>query len=187
MVSNHGSQAFSAMQSFTWRVQMDLSEEKTHRLGFREMQNLRMLFHLVSPCRCVKALSDVSDSLRWLDHIAQTETNSYYRVYPRDLMENDISILYSLPERVLGQRRDPNSLDEGKFTDVPTPVRRIWYFYVSENPSARWLQMAFLRQLTLGLEEHFSYILRNKDCCIKCATNLSHIRVDPTKISLILL
>ncbi|KAL9105080.1 MAG: hypothetical protein Q9187_008828, partial [Circinaria calcarea] len=50
LVGHHGSDAFSITQSFDWQSYHHL--DKKYKIGFREMQNLRMAFDVLPPCEC---------------------------------------------------------------------------------------------------------------------------------------
>jgi hypothetical protein len=64
----------------------------------------------------------------------------------------------------------------------PNTPSDVWFFYVTQNPAARWLQLNDLFERAAG--SNASRILRGNDCCVSCALN---IVPDPSRLSVVLL
>ena len=67
------------------------------------------------------------------------------------------------------RREDPGVIViDGKPVGMTTCC---WYFYVTNNPAARWLQLA-------NLYSGESYFLRGDDCCLACALKFAPAWAD---------
>ena len=149
------SDAFQFTRTFKWKS-LGVSE-KTHKLGFREMQEL-----------CTKA-----NSLRPCEH-------EYYSQKYRSWIDERLGLVQSLRRR---QESSPTQLSlkwprlNGENFDAHGAERvfgnddakeKHLYFYVTNNPAARWLQLDDLYNSSAKGE--FWVFVRRPGTCLKCAT-----------------
>jgi len=158
------SDAFQVTQVFNWKSIGETETEKSHKLGFREMQDLAVGARMLKPCNCGNE-SDPPDTSAWIDERLQlskvskvwtgpeTMAPSYTSEWPKT---NDGK--YELPERVF-------KILETISGEV-VPNKRLW-FYVTDNPAARWLQLDDL--LNSCEERKCSIYIRGRHTCLKCA------------------
>ena len=174
LVGHHGSDAFSITQSFDWQSYHRL--DKKYKVGFREMQNLRMAFDVLPPCECEdSALED----LKLIDDIMRGESgliwehgqlrNIYKPRWPEPGEDLNVS-----PERVFVKRFvGPSAPGEIQFPGSSNvkysekDATGVWFFYVTQNNAARWLQLNDIYWYTTR-DRDIPCVVRGKDCCIKC-------------------
>ena len=87
--------------------------------------------------------------------------------------------LESRGDMIAGRNPDP-SVKRNEL-EIPLEAHK-WFFYVSDNPAARWLQ---LDDLYHSCQDDFRILIRTKDTCIECAVKSE--LVEHLKQSLVLL
>lgn len=175
----HHSDAFQVTQIFEWMSRNKVL--RTHKLGFREMQELCFQADRLHPCVHVERMLSFHE---WIDkrtyypYGGETSPGSaatwngsehcFQARWPKDDAVRDLSA-----ERVLVGLKACNEVGE-----MPTEVTSVamgspistdvWFFYVSTNPAARWLQLFdLLSSCEVGA---FSLVMRGRDTCIECAS-----------------
>ncbi len=150
----HHSDAFQVTQTFNWKSLG--KHDKTHRLGFREMQEMCVKAGILDQCDHdddVKQFETWLDKRTYYNNLLGMDTRTqrvrragipYYELrWPADEHSPIDSSIKS--ERVfVGQ--SVMSLDDTREPAFVADVYRyrgnnIWSFYVMENPAARWLQL----------------------------------------------
>lgn len=179
LVGHHGSDAFSITQSFDWRSHHRL--DKKYKIGFREMQNLRMDFDILPPCECE---SPFLEDVKLIDRTARFQhgrTGAIYEVehlrsvyepqWPAPNGDLDASRERVFVKRLLGppiareiQYRGPSDV---RYSSRRKDAAGIWFFYVTHNSAARWLQLNDIYWYTTR-DRDVSLVVRSKGCCIKC-------------------
>lgn len=184
LVGSQSGDAFSVVQVFSWKFFG--RDEKKFKLGFREMHDERLCFDRVRACSCLTKETDslgrMNDKIYFdaaREHVLDGVPFSYFEGKWRpDEKQKNIS-----EERVFVGR-----FAHGDRTEALVPLPRpsapndVWFFYVTQNPAARWLQLNDLYERAGGPST--SLILRGNDCCVSCALN---IVPDPSRLSLVLL
>ena len=161
----HYSDAFQITQTFDWKSRG--IADKKHKLGFRELQVLCCRFDRLPPCQHNLAQIEFPS---WIDVPAQREKFQdsvgirYVSKWPQESAaksKNEDNSQSTSAERVVAQYQFP-------IRQIDEPYHEIWYFHVSDNPAARWLQ---LDDICNSCEvEEFSFLaMRGKETCLDCA------------------
>ena len=170
----HHSDAFQVTQTFDWRSMGQ--HERMHKLGFREVQEMCAKARILDPC---EHDSDCESFQKWLDKNAL-----HNHLNPKDATDAGLPLGKPFYEfRWAGDARNLGasservfinfSLDnEGKISNTKDPRYQnpnVWYFYVTDNPAARLLQ---LDDLCNSHEEGlFTIFIRSHKTCLRCATD----------------
>ena len=179
LVGHHGPDAFSITQSFDW--QSHHRHDKKYKIGFREMQNLRMDFDVLPPCECK---SPFLEDVKLIDSTARFQQGRiassfdvehlgsvYERQWPELEGDLDASRERVFVKRILGppigreiQYLGPSGV---RHSSRKKDAIGVWFFYVTQNSAARWLQLNDIYWYTTRGRD-VSCVVRSKDCCIKC-------------------
>ena len=179
----HHADAFQVTQTFNWKSMN--KTDKQHKLGFREMQELCVRAERLAPCQHPSGdENDPVGVISWIDRLNDGPCNgdtallktpidglanfSYETKWPKDeksrndstervVIRHDTAVPKKLPK--LSIHHSPDS----------PPSTDVWYFYVSENPDARWLQLDDFYNSTD--ESAFSLVIRGRNTCVVCAVN----------------
>ena len=140
----HHNDAFQVTQQFTCRNQL----QSPFRYGFRAMAEWSIRSRRFPPCQC---------------YISQGEqpSGSKLQAIDRILKEDD----------GLTPCSDPKGLD------LALELERVFslndrtklFTYVSNNPAARWLQLATMYGDNEGGSDNWSVVLAGRDTCVACA------------------
>ena len=197
----HQSDAFSVSQSFEWIPEKvsyfpfghaEPSKRKL-KMGFRKMLELCADARTLSPCECD---SNVQGSAQYIKNIFQPPCLKNHVKNVRLVAEKHILNLnreWPKPEIIRKLYLTPsegsvNELQEivltsqleetldtvsGDFTKVSGRSRRsrTWIYYVSGNPTARWMQLIHMYS-SGGPSDRFKpfkTIIRGRTTCIECA------------------
>ena len=179
LVGQH-SDAFQITQTFEWKSINKVHQK--HKLGFRNMQELCSQADRFYPCTHEDNLQSFHE---WIDK----RTNDLHggELRPTSVTVSGGSCLFfegrwpkddaarsSSMERVLVGMRSTNyplgapieALSAAMGSAISTDI---WFFYVSKNPAARWLQLYDL--ITSCEGGAFSLVIRSRDTCVECAAN----------------
>ena len=193
----HHADAFQITQIFNW-VFMNQTD-KQFMLGFRKMQELCVRAERLAPCQ--HPSGDVINSVvvdTWIDKLGNGSRNgdtallknaideptkSKYEIkWPKDeKSRNDWN------ERVVVRHdtkipRNPSKLSMTHSPDSPS-LTDVCYFYVSDNPNTRWLQLNNFYNRANGAV--LSLVLRGQRTCVACAMkNNMERRTKPTLVLL---
>ena len=166
--------AFTATQSFTWQVRG--TQAKTHILGFREMVEICESFYWLPTCSCDDKKA-IPEYLR-PDEILVMKSPESDRFLPtimdcRDLLNSEAAICSFRMVTKTDSIRN-------KFP---------WYFFVTNNPAARWLQMDDMVKNTEFFSENGipRVYIRGSETCIACALDVEKSIPQYWRASLILL
>ena len=145
----HNPDAFQITQTWTWTPGLK-TVQKMQKFGFREMQNLCDITRRVPSCQCAPMSSDI---LRQLD--AFERRNEFY--------------FYSMPLQISGnQSSSPERLvARESLVDEPAGLPRHYFFYVSDNAVARWLQL--IHMWVNSQRGNYRVVMRGFDTCLDCA------------------
>jgi len=171
----HHSDAFQVTQIFNWRsCNID---KRAYKLGYRQMQDMCIKTARLPPCQHEASPTDFKS---WIDSKS---------CYPRCLTTEELRVISKkeIPfvtlwpkedgdlescERTFkrpGHLTDHDTSTRNEYRSVPISMSNwtVWFFYVSESPAARWLQ---LDDLCNSCEEGaFNIGIRGRETCLKCA------------------
>ena len=157
VIVGQNSDAFQFTRLFRWKS-MGI-HEKSHKLGFRNMQDLCTSAHRFRPCQHEV---DTKKHKAWID-------GRLWDVQSSTMRENTIlnkRLLSKWPPQRQGNYEAPEL--ERVFGIDDTTEKRLW-FYVTANPAARWLQLFDLYHLcTNGA---LWRLLRGPETCLGCAVD----------------
>ncbi len=155
----HNSDAFQITQIFTW-TPAHTTVQKIQKFGFREMQDLCNKTERFPSCECAPMSSDI---VKQLDAYIQ---NEHFEVLP--------SYSSSISERLIVRRRH--------LENNPCVVSA-YFFYVSDNAAARWLQLEDMYEEAQACGSRV--IMRGFDTCLDCAMACRGLDLDiPPRILL---
>lgn len=176
LVGHHEHDAFQVTQTFEWQYQGSISRK--HILGFREMLELCIMFSRLLPCHCERdslSLQDVAEIYvghkdlvnKPLGQGSEILRNFYCFEGQKVHTFSDHDVSAKPPER-----RQP--LNECVFSAQNGPKSRpaseAWFFYVSNNPAARWMEMCDMYPHMVGAYDRKSeLLLRGPETCFQCA------------------
>jgi hypothetical protein len=196
-IGNHGRDAFTVVQHFVWAKEEKKS--KSWKFGFREKVESCRGWGFLDACSCDDELT-MEESQAWIDAFILTQSNpenfpvtkiAVVCKYPASnalLEANDGGKVKKSedlsPERIFCTESSadndgvPSSLASGsgdidrrgaldaskRLGSSPT-----WFFYVTQAGAARWLALDGLAELNDVAD--YNYLLRGKDCCIRCAVS----------------
>ena len=177
----HQADAFQVTLTFNWKSMN--KTDKHHKLGFREMQELCGRAERLAPCQ--HPSNDENDRVgvdTWIDSLSDGSRNG-----DKALMKKSIDVLanssYEIkwPKDKKGRNNSIERVIVRHYTTIPEESPKlsiphspdsllsteVWYFYVSDNPDARWLQLDDLCNSTD--EGAFSLVMRGRETCVACA------------------
>lgn len=164
----HHSDAFQVTQPFVCGTQ-------TYRYGIRKMTEWSIRPSRLPPCECDKPKRDCS-TLR-----SKHSASSAHKV---SAIENLVAKNSNAEWDSLGQTSRPFSELERVFT---LKHSEIYFFYVSDNPAARWLQL----EVVLRDFEHengaiygYHVVLGGPNTCVDCAVRNSEL-ISPNVVVLL--
>ncbi|KAL8912042.1 MAG: hypothetical protein Q9171_002895 [Xanthocarpia ochracea] len=157
VIVGQNSDAFQFTRLFRWKS--NGTHENSHKLGFRNMQELCTSAHRFRPCQHEV---DTKRHAAWIDERLRDVQGSTMR-------ENNISnkTLLSMWPRQSQGTYEVQEL-ERVFGIDDTTEKRLW-FYVTANPAARWLQLFDLCGLCTG--GALWPLLRGPETCLGCAVD----------------
>lgn len=185
LIGSQSGDAFSVVQVFSWKSFG--RDEKKSKIGFREMHDERLEFDSLQACPCLnketESLGRVNDKIYFdaaRQHIMNDVPFSYFegKWRPDETQKNLSEEMVFVGRLAHGDRTEEESIPLPR----PSAPNDVWFFYVTQNPAARWLQLVDLYERAGGPST--SLILRGNDCCVSCALN---IVPDPSRLSLVLL
>lgn len=149
------SDAFQFTRTFKWKS-MGVSE-KTHKLGFREMQELCTKANSLRPCQHE---DDTQRYATWID-------DRLGLVQSLAMRQRSIPTQLSIKWPRLSHRQYETEGEERVFGTDNTQHKHLW-FHVTNDPAARWLQLDDLYNSCAAGE--FWTFVRGPETCLKCAT-----------------
>lgn len=180
LISEHGSDAFQVTQSFVWQYQKKLP--LTYILGFREMLDICVNYRKLSLCKC-------EDMDRFEDAIIPYIQRSNSRHEPVSKFQNELFWLQDCKpckySDVSGQTFNKDKdLDESVLfttTKFESWTSELWFFHVSNDPSARWMQICDIYpqnvdryEATCGSRPEL--FIRGSETCFRCAISKALLR-----------
>lgn len=163
-----------------------IGKEQTHKLGFREMQELCLQVRRLPSCQCDTVTPDIvawSRERRFappceqsrVPHDAVVETSDgrkicWVTVWP-ERKPNPVQTAYQgfVKSLVQHDHRAEDANHGGQmFTKGPTLS---CVFHVSQNPDARWLQLKDI--CSSVYEQRVDRVIRGRGTCFTCATDAS--------------
>lgn len=151
----HHNDAFHVTQEFTCRNQA----HSQYRYGFRAMVESSIRCHRLLPCQCYNFRGERPSETR-------IETIGKILKEEDDLVQCKCwtrgPSLFPEAEKVLF-RKDPGNL----------------FTYVSDNPAARWLQLATIDRENQGASKTLSVVLAGRDTCVACAIRIGKCLPSP--------
>ena len=172
-VGNH-SDAFKVTQTFNWKSQG--KSDKKHKLGFREMQELCMKADVLHSCKYV---DDVQDWEGWITCRIHDHPNNKSPAVRIKYGYPSIATFYEprwpelsdlrkdAPELVFETSNSRRALKRPGATFTDRRSSRLWYFHVSTNLAAWWLQLDDMNSCS---DRVFELFIRGPDTCRKCAS-----------------
>ncbi|CAD6593294.1 MAG: hypothetical protein ASARMPREDX12_007020 [Alectoria sarmentosa] len=165
------SDAFQVTQNFT-------CDARTCGFGFREMTEWVIRSRALRPCKCSKFKHGLSTLAS--KHI----TSSTHKV---SAIDNLIDMKTDILERAKPlTTNEPLQCSDSERVFVSKDLLRV-FFYVSENPAARWLQLAILYWNLRHVERSrrdYHVVLGGPDTCVDCAVRNSASVISKTVILL---
>ena len=167
----HHSDAFQVVQTFNWRSE-DRSE-KVHNIGFRGMLEMRVKAKVLDACKHGDGDSEWFRALldQGMNEKSQREgglaASSFYEMKWSDAKgrRNDRTIA----SEAVFTRQYKTHQDANVHTGAWRSLFCIWFFFVSDNCTARWLQLnAFCQKSNV---KQLLLAMRGKETCLKCAVN----------------
>ena len=151
------SDAFQFSRIFKWKS-FGVSE-KTHKLGFRAMQEACTKGYSLRPC---EHEDYTPDFMTWIDHrVGHLQSSNSGKIG----ISTELSMKW--PRSKNGQYDKDGA--ERVFGNDHQLTKHLW-FYVTDNPAARWLQ---LDDLYNSCDNLYWYFVRGPQTCLKCATENS--------------
>ena len=148
----HNPDAFQITQTCTWTPGLK-TVQKMQKFGFREMQTLCDITRRFPSCECAPMSSDI---VKQLDACEQGRFASQFCFYSMPLQSsgNQSSSL----ERLVARET---------LVDGLAGLPRYYFFYVSDNAVARWLQLYHM--WAMSQDGDYEVIMRGFDTCLDCA------------------
>lgn len=200
----HQSDAFSVTQSFEWdctSLEDQLALPTAHssgkrKLGFRMMLEMCANVGMYPLCECEE---EMQEPHKWIDCYtssleekakdvsadkksdseADLLATNWFLFTDKDRWPRTESLRDQLTERVVTCKVAPSFRNtEMDYSGLVI----FWYFYVSKNPAARWLQLNDMYQSS---EDDFNIMMRGKATCLKCVMKNAYF--DKRNASLVLL
>lgn len=176
LIGYHEPDAFQATQMFEWQYQGCITRQ--HLLGFREMLDICMEFSRILPCHCERSpanLRDVAERYISGDDLVERNPLGKGSAALRTLycLEGRKVHTYSTPD-VARLSTSKHSFNECVFSAQTRvkdqPTSEAWFFYVSSNPAARWMEMCDLYpEIVAACDEKARLLLRGPETCLHCA------------------
>jgi hypothetical protein len=167
LVGYSGHDAFSAVQIYEWA--MDGRKPKRWRLGFRDKQEMCLKFGILGRCPCMEDLTD-EESKAWIDEMIATGViaGSGSQEVSGRVDVSTVMVKYPLSQQELANSPERVLYKVMAMRNPADQHRSAWFFFVTNDPAARWLALDGLDQ-SKGDTAGIASILRGKSCCARCA------------------
>ena len=150
----HNPDAFQITQTWTWTPGLK-TVQKMQKFGFRAMQNLCDITIRFPSCECAPMSSDI---VKQLDACEQGRFANQFCFYSMPLQSSGNQS--SSPERLVARDTKVDGL---------AAVPGYYFFYVSDNAVARWLQLNHMWAMSQVDNYKVKVIMRGFDTCLDCA------------------
>ena len=161
--------AFQVTQNFEW-CSLD-GGKQTYRLGVREMQNSCLKARRLLPCHCTHTGRNFE---RWSESRAFGRAPHNFDQPNGGVRDADLEVYEDCwPDGDATRASNRERVFVGRsFVEIENnihpPPKDAWFFYVTENPAARWLQLEHMTSYAFNDALH----IRGRDTCFDCACKI---------------